>query len=77
MASRSDEESKYLEVVRMRRDVTLVHSSSEIARELSKQFENIGQTFKVEMRCTKEIGAFINRVESAQRKTMGSKLSFK
>lgn len=61
----------------MKSNMTSLHSGSEIARELGRLFENTRKTVKVDMKYTKEIGDFISRVESAQRKTVGSKLAFK
>lgn len=57
--------------------MAVTYSSPKIAKELSKQFGNAAQTVKVDMKYTKEVGHFINKVESAQRKTVGSKLSFR
>jgi hypothetical protein len=61
----------------MMRGTHTTHASSRIAKELGRLFGNAAKTVKVEMRYTKEIGDFINRVESAQRMTKGSKLTFK
>ncbi len=57
--------------------MSATYSSPKIARELKKQFGNEARTIKVDMKYAKEIGGFIAKVESAQRKTVGSKLSFK
>ena len=57
--------------------MAVTYSSPKIAKELGKQFGNAAQTVKVDMKYTKEIGHFINKVESAQRKTAGSQLAFK
>jgi len=57
--------------------MSAVYSSPKIARELKKQFGDKVRPIKVEMKYTKEIGQFIAKVESAQRKTEGSKLCFK
>jgi hypothetical protein len=57
--------------------MAVTYSSPKIAKELSRQFGNAAQTVKVDMKYTKEIGHFINKVESAQRKTVGSQLAFK
>jgi hypothetical protein len=57
--------------------VTITYSSPKIAKELERQFGDVAKTVKVDMKYTKEIGSFINKVESAQRKTVGSQLAFK
>jgi len=57
--------------------MSATYSSPKIARELKRQFGNEARTIKVDMKYTKEIGGFIAKVESAQRKTAGSKLIFK
>lgn len=59
------------------RGTPTTYANSGIAEELRRQFGNAAKSVKVEMRYTKEIGDFINRVESAQRMTKGSKLTFK
>lgn len=59
------------------RGTPTTYANSRIAEELRRQFGNAAKSVKVEMRYTKEIGDFINRVESAQRMTKGSKLSFR
>ena len=57
--------------------MAITYSSPKIAKELGRQFGNAAKTVKVDMQYTKEIGSFINKVESAQRKTVGSQLAFK
>jgi hypothetical protein len=53
------------------------YSSQKIAKELGRRFGDAAKTIKVDMKYTKEFNHFINKVESAQRKTAGSKLMFK
>lgn len=53
------------------------YSSPKIARELSKKFSKTGESVKVDMKYTKEVGRFIREVESAQRSAAHSKLVFK
>lgn len=57
--------------------MALTYSSPKIAKELGSQFGKAAQTVKVDMKYTKEIGHFINKVEAAQRRTEGSQLKFK
>lgn len=52
------------------------YSSPKIARELSRKFGNHVKTVKVEMKFTREIGRFVQRVEAAHQRTASSKLVF-
>lgn len=58
-------------------EMATTYSSPKIARELCKQFSNVESTVKVKMQYTKEVGAFIRKVNAAQRKTAGSQQVFK
>ena len=53
------------------------YSSQKLTRELSKQFGDQVRPVKIEMKYTKEVGAFIRKVEEAHRATANSKLVFK
>jgi len=56
---------------------TTTYSSPKIARALSKRFGKQTSTVKVEMKYTREIGRFIQKVEAAHQQTANSKLVFK
>ncbi|MEI8246999.1 MAG: hypothetical protein WCI51_14295 [Lentisphaerota bacterium] len=53
------------------------YSSQKLTRELSKQFGDQVRPVKIEMKYTKEVGAFIRKMEEAHRATANSKLVFK
>lgn len=56
---------------------TTTYASPKIAKALRKHFGDKVQTIQVEMKYTREVGAFIRKVESAHRATANSHLVFK
>lgn len=56
---------------------TTTYSSPKIAKALSERFGTSRPSFKVEMKYTREVGAFIKKVQAAHRCTNDSKLVFK
>ena len=57
--------------------MTKSYSSPAIARELKKQFGDRVRNVKVDMQGTREVGAFIHKVQKAERSSQKSKLVFK
>jgi hypothetical protein len=58
-------------------EMATTYSSPRIARELGKQFADQATTVRVEMKYTREIGRFIQKVVSAHQRTARSKQVFK
>jgi len=57
--------------------MSTTYSSPKIAKELIRQFGTAGKPFKVDMKYTKEVGQFINKIESAQQSAAKSTLVFR
>ncbi len=56
--------------------MTKRYSSPAIARELKKQFGDRVRSVKVDMQGTREVGAFLKKVQRAERSSRNSKLVF-
>jgi hypothetical protein len=50
--------------------------NADLARKMAMQFGTSSQPVKVDMRCTKEVQAFIRKVEEAHQKAANSTLIF-
>ena len=52
-------------------------ASTEVAKQISRAFQDQSDTFQVKIRYEKEVDAFLRKAEQAQRLTANSKLTFR